>query len=253
MSKSSEDQKKRVFSPKIVVELLTPKSSEDQKKKHNRLHQKLNSFCPRNQVRTKKKVQRSFSDQMQTINKLLGGGCSQIIGRIYIPHFSEFWHLCTWQYCVVRIRTLAGGHPKLLRVCLMYTNFYKKLRSNKILGWGWLFLSFHEFSASLVLNFIGEKRSTNLFSLRLKVVLFVIIMQIKIAVRQTNNGKLEKAEKTLADYKLTCNRSGVLEDLFWNPCFGLEGQVLCLEASSPRKLPCSRLEYCTVFWIVKIL
>ena len=36
---------------------------------------------------------------------------------------------------------------------------------------------------------------------------------------------------------------------------GLEGQVLGLglEASSPRKLPCPRLENSTIFWIVKIL
>ena len=36
---------------------------------------------------------------------------------------------------------------------------------------------------------------------------------------------------------------------------GLEGQVLGLglEASSPRKLACSRLEDSTIFWIVKIL
>ena len=34
---------------------------------------------------------------------------------------------------------------------------------------------------------------------------------------------------------------------------GLEGQVLGLEASSPRKLACPRLEDSTIFWIVKIL
>ena len=32
---------------------------------------------------------------------------------------------------------------------------------------------------------------------------------------------------------------------------GLEGQVLGLEASSPRKLPCPRLEDSTFFWIVE--
>ena len=35
--------------------------------------------------------------------------------------------------------------------------------------------------------------------------------------------------------------------------FGLEGQVLGLEASSPRKLACPRLEDSSNFWIVKIL
>ena len=34
---------------------------------------------------------------------------------------------------------------------------------------------------------------------------------------------------------------------------GLEGQVLGLEASSPRKLACPRLEDSTIFWNVKIL
>ena len=34
---------------------------------------------------------------------------------------------------------------------------------------------------------------------------------------------------------------------------GLEGQVLGLEASSPRKLACPRLEDSSIFWIVKIL
>ena len=34
---------------------------------------------------------------------------------------------------------------------------------------------------------------------------------------------------------------------------GLEGKVLGLEASSPRKLACPRLEDSTIFWIVKIL
>ena len=34
---------------------------------------------------------------------------------------------------------------------------------------------------------------------------------------------------------------------------GLESQVLGLEALSPRKLPCLRLEDSTIFWIVKIL
>ena len=34
---------------------------------------------------------------------------------------------------------------------------------------------------------------------------------------------------------------------------GLEGQVLGLEASSPRKLSCPRLEDSTIFWNVKIL
>ena len=33
---------------------------------------------------------------------------------------------------------------------------------------------------------------------------------------------------------------------------GLEGQVLGLEASSPRKLACPRLEDSTIFWNVKI-
>ena len=33
---------------------------------------------------------------------------------------------------------------------------------------------------------------------------------------------------------------------------GLEGQVLGLEVSSPRKLTCPRLENSTIFWIVKI-
>ena len=34
---------------------------------------------------------------------------------------------------------------------------------------------------------------------------------------------------------------------------GLEGQVLGLEVSSPRKLACPRLEDSTIFWIVEIL
>ena len=34
---------------------------------------------------------------------------------------------------------------------------------------------------------------------------------------------------------------------------GLQDQVLGLEASSPQKLPCPRLEDSTVFWIVKML
>ena len=65
--------KKKRTSAKIE-ECLSPRSSEDQKKQNNKgLHQKLETFCPRNQVKSGQKVQRSSSAQMQTIVKLLGG------------------------------------------------------------------------------------------------------------------------------------------------------------------------------------
>ena len=46
-----------------------------------------------------------------------------------------------------------------------------------------------------------------------------------------------------------------LEDTFWSPWPWSRSQVLSigLEASSPRKLPCPRLEDSTIFWIVEIL
>ena len=49
---------------------------------------------------------------------------------------------------------------------------------------------------------------------------------------------------------LVIARGGVLEDVLG---LGLEGQVLGLEASSPRKLACPRLEDSSIFLIVKIL
>ena len=57
---------------------------------------------------------------------------------------------------------------------------------------------------------------------------------------------------------LILHRSPTLEVESSRPHFevlglGLEGQVLGLEASSPRKLACPRLEDSTIFWIVKIL
>ena len=82
-SKSSEDQKKGLQGK--FEEFLPPKLREDQKKK--RFHRKLKSFCPRKPVKTKKKVQRSSSAQMQTIVKLLGG---------YIP--PGFRHPCSVRY-----------------------------------------------------------------------------------------------------------------------------------------------------------
>ena len=59
------------------------KSSEGQKKG---LHQNLKNFCPRNQVKTKQKVQRSSSAQMQTIVKLLGDISPPGFGTLaYLP------------------------------------------------------------------------------------------------------------------------------------------------------------------------
>ena len=69
-------------------------------------------------------------------------------------------------------------------------------------------------------------------------------------LKVTNQWKLRKMPKNkqsnlIANIKI---RDGVLD-------LGLEGQVLGLglEASSPRKLACPRLEDNTIFWIVKTL
>ena len=62
------------------------------KTKNKGLHRNLKSFCPRNQVKTKKikkkeKTKRSYSAQMMTVVKLLGG--------IFPPIPSRFRHHCT--------------------------------------------------------------------------------------------------------------------------------------------------------------
>ena len=64
------------------------KSSEDQKKG---LHRKLNSFCSRNQVKTKQKVRRTLSATMLTIVKLLGGMQVQTIVKLLGGMQSNYW------------------------------------------------------------------------------------------------------------------------------------------------------------------
>ena len=89
---------------------------------------------------------------------------------------------------------------------------------------------------------------------KLTKVLRLACLMISSAFPGTPTGALEIVlDITLIEKFLLAEAAEVESSRTHFEVLGLEGQVLGLEASSPRKLACPRLEDSTIFWIVKIL